>query len=181
MVPIAAGQPPGWKTKTHKRYTLKDRQLLQEMEDAVRSGPQACRRLFCVPCADVNVSSVSGHSLRKHETPFLVPYSRTTRPIQPLSQHAHPIPFRSLAQLEVGPHSTPQAVQQRQLPRVTQNPRHSITFSVEQQTTRVLREVAAYPGIWTVACKTRGGRGEGFEGECRTGSGRAVVVGPVVV
>ncbi|KAI0041192.1 DUF1630-domain-containing protein [Auriscalpium vulgare] len=35
------GPPPGWKTKTHKRFISKDRQLLQQMEDAFRRGPLA--------------------------------------------------------------------------------------------------------------------------------------------
>jgi len=33
-----AGPSPGWKTKTHKRYTSKDRQLLQTLETTAGSG-----------------------------------------------------------------------------------------------------------------------------------------------
>lgn len=33
-----AGPSPGWKTKTHKRYTTKDRQLLRTLETTAGSG-----------------------------------------------------------------------------------------------------------------------------------------------
>jgi hypothetical protein len=37
------GPSPGWKTKTHKRYTSKDRQLLQTLESTAGSGnTKAC-------------------------------------------------------------------------------------------------------------------------------------------
>jgi hypothetical protein len=39
-----AGLEPGWKTKTHKRYTSKDRQLLQQLEAVAGGGNEnACR------------------------------------------------------------------------------------------------------------------------------------------
>ncbi|EIM91458.1 DUF1630-domain-containing protein [Stereum hirsutum FP-91666 SS1] len=34
------GPPPGWKTKTHKRYISKDKILFVQMEDALRGGSQ---------------------------------------------------------------------------------------------------------------------------------------------
>ncbi|KAH9064018.1 hypothetical protein EDB87DRAFT_1786195 [Lactarius vividus] len=34
----SAGPEPGWKTKTHNRYTSKDRQLLQQLEAVARGG-----------------------------------------------------------------------------------------------------------------------------------------------
>lgn len=40
-----AGPSPGWKTKTHKRYTSKDRQLLQTLEAAAGSGNAKAREL----------------------------------------------------------------------------------------------------------------------------------------
>lgn len=43
------GLEPGWKTKTHKRYTSKDRQLLQQLEAVAGGGnTNACR--FRHPC-----------------------------------------------------------------------------------------------------------------------------------
>ena len=35
------GPPPGWKTKTHKRYISKDRELLKRLENALKGGDQA--------------------------------------------------------------------------------------------------------------------------------------------
>ncbi|KAF8879304.1 hypothetical protein CPB84DRAFT_1687970 [Gymnopilus junonius] len=49
-----AGPPPGWKTKTHRRYISKDRALLKQLENAVKGDDKArmdasiaLRRHFC--------------------------------------------------------------------------------------------------------------------------------------
>ncbi|SRR6266436_4175578 len=41
-----AGPPPGWKTKTHKRYTCKDRQLLRTLETVAESRNAKTRELY---------------------------------------------------------------------------------------------------------------------------------------
>src|SRR5580658_2719993 len=40
-----AGPSPGWKTKIHKRYTSKDRQLLRTLEIVAGSGDAKAREL----------------------------------------------------------------------------------------------------------------------------------------
>src|ERR1019366_5411423 len=50
-----AGPSPGWKTKTHKRYTSKDRQLLRTLETTAESG-NANAREFKAPHHDVRRS-----------------------------------------------------------------------------------------------------------------------------
>ncbi|KXN88654.1 Protein DENND6A [Leucoagaricus sp. SymC.cos] len=56
----SAGPPPGWKTKTHKRYTSKDHTLLKELEIAARGDDRqklrasfALRRHFCSRTTDL--------------------------------------------------------------------------------------------------------------------------------
>jgi len=58
---ISAGPPPGWKTKTHKRYISKDHALLKDLEIAIQRGDDrrklrasfALRRHFCSRSADL--------------------------------------------------------------------------------------------------------------------------------
>lgn len=38
-----AGPSPGWKTKTHRRYTSKDRQLLRNLETTAGNGDAKAR------------------------------------------------------------------------------------------------------------------------------------------
>jgi len=53
--PTTIGPPPGWKTKSHKRFISKDRDLLKQLEGACRSGGDRAkteaslilRRHFC--------------------------------------------------------------------------------------------------------------------------------------
>ncbi|KAJ7086181.1 hypothetical protein B0H15DRAFT_782487 [Mycena belliarum] len=65
-----AGPEPGWKTRTHKRYVSKDRQLLRRLEIACASGSDAER---------IAVSL----ELRRHF------HARTTELLVPLARYLH--------------------------------------------------------------------------------------------
>ncbi|TFK75071.1 DUF1630-domain-containing protein [Pluteus cervinus] len=61
------GPPPGWKTKTHKRYISKNRDLLRDLEKACQGNDDARMKASCL--------------LRQHF------HSRTTELITPLSRY----------------------------------------------------------------------------------------------
>lgn len=44
-----AGPAPGWKTKTHKRFISKDRELLKQLEDASRGSEQKSAYVMLLP------------------------------------------------------------------------------------------------------------------------------------
>lgn len=46
MLGQSAGPPPGWKTRTHKRYISKDRVLLKQLESAIKGDDPARKRLL---------------------------------------------------------------------------------------------------------------------------------------
>ena len=48
MLGQTAGPPPGWKTRTHRRYISKDRALLKQLENAIKGNDQA-RKLALLP------------------------------------------------------------------------------------------------------------------------------------
>ena len=43
-----AGPVPGWKTKTHRRYISKDRELLKQLEHACFKGNDKTRKVICL-------------------------------------------------------------------------------------------------------------------------------------
>ena len=53
-----AGPAPGWKTKTHKRYISKDRELLKQLEYACSKGNDTTRNLICLPFSGVLISNL---------------------------------------------------------------------------------------------------------------------------
>ena len=62
-----AGPSPGWKTKTHKRYTSKDRQLLRTLETTAGSGNAKASE--CKLTYDVRPSHESSSQwLKRHST-----------------------------------------------------------------------------------------------------------------
>jgi hypothetical protein len=46
MLGQAAGPPPGWKTRTHRRYISKDRALLKQIENAIKGNDRARKFAF---------------------------------------------------------------------------------------------------------------------------------------
>jgi len=106
------GPVPGWKTKTHKRYILKDRSLLKELEEALEGSERTkmdaslmLRRHFgsqsaallvplnrylttLIPSPAQSAQSSTGQWLR------LRPFS-TTSFLASLKAHGSPLPFRS--------------------------------------------------------------------------------------
>ena len=49
---VVTGPSPGWTTKTHRRHTSKDRQLLKSLEKAC-AGLEAERKYIIVPIGTV--------------------------------------------------------------------------------------------------------------------------------
>ncbi|KAI0321763.1 hypothetical protein OF83DRAFT_188447 [Amylostereum chailletii] len=107
----AAGPPPGWVTKTHRRFSSKDRQMLQQMENAFRSRPenlhevsQTLRRHFSSRTAALLVPlnrylntliPSPAEISREHSAPHrLRPFSNTHF-LASLKAHGTPLPFRS--------------------------------------------------------------------------------------
>ncbi|EJD06824.1 DUF1630-domain-containing protein [Fomitiporia mediterranea MF3/22] len=114
--PIIAGPVPGWQTKTHNRYISKDRDLLKQLESAIKKG------------GPLDVDGRLSLLLRRHFTTrsvqFLVPLNRYLNTLIPspatgsvggappaqslkpfnrdhffasLKTHGSPLPFRSSA------------------------------------------------------------------------------------
>lgn len=79
-----AGPAPGWKTKTHRRYISKDRELLKQLEHACSKGNDKTRKLI-LRVSLTELWSLSGMeaslNLRRH---FL---SRSTQLITPLARY----------------------------------------------------------------------------------------------
>ncbi|KAI9509798.1 hypothetical protein F5148DRAFT_1275067 [Russula earlei] len=103
-----AGPSPGWKTKTHKRYTSKDRQLLQASEATARNGSakalaEACfnlRRHFSSRSAALLVplnrylNTLIPRPSEASEGSRLKPFNNTNF-LASLKTHGAVLPFRS--------------------------------------------------------------------------------------
>ncbi|KAF8501566.1 hypothetical protein F5888DRAFT_1609074 [Russula emetica] len=80
-----AGPSPGWKTKTHKRYTSKDRQLLRTLETAAGSG-------------NAKALAEASFNLRRHfssrSAALLVPLNRYLNTLIPRPSEASTTGFR---------------------------------------------------------------------------------------
>lgn len=78
------GPMPGWKTKTHRRYTSKDRRLLKTLEQAVFKPNSEARTLrFAVkicfilrPCVEKEPALALRRHFASRTTEFLVPLNR---------------------------------------------------------------------------------------------------------
>ncbi|KAI0308843.1 hypothetical protein OF83DRAFT_1072912, partial [Amylostereum chailletii] len=110
----AAGPPPGWVTSTHKRFISKDRQVLQQMEEAFRSRPEirkplpqvslTLRRHFSSRTAALlvplnrylNTLIPSPVEIsRDHSAPHRLRPFNNTHFLASLKAHGTPLPFRS--------------------------------------------------------------------------------------
>ena len=92
-----AGPSPGWKTKTHKRYTTKDRQLLRTLETTAGSGnSKACEsRSTCAvrwPLTLFILVAEASFNLRRHfssrSAALLVPLNRYLNTLIPRPSEA---------------------------------------------------------------------------------------------
>ena len=119
----SAGIPPGWTTKTHKRFVSKDQHILQQAEDALGKRPENClfslRVYLSLKLTSHIVVKEASAALRRHlssrTAAMLVPLNRYLNTLIPpptetgtrlkpfnnahflasLKAHGSPLPFRS--------------------------------------------------------------------------------------
>lgn len=76
------GPSPGWKTKTHKRYTSKDRQLLQTLETTALSGnAKTCELTLHILLCDESPDRLfcpSGRGIFQPPLSLFIPFGRIT-------------------------------------------------------------------------------------------------------
>ena len=113
-----AGPSPGWKTKIHKRYTSKDRQLLRILETTAVGGNTKARELKRhTLCDGLMTFILSGRSVFRPPASLFLTFCGTAGSSQSLSEHAYTPTLR-------GKHGhAPQVLQQRKFLRFAQDTR----------------------------------------------------------
>ncbi|EAU85266.2 FAM116B protein [Coprinopsis cinerea okayama7 len=136
------GPPPGWRTKTHKRYISKDRALLKQLETACRGTD---RDRNSRPCCFTRFAKTL--LLKDYPT------NHTTSKI-PQQFDTHTSRSEECSRARLNKHAPAQAIQQCQLPRFAEGSWEHSSVQVDQSAYRVLREMASVTGIRDLAGAT---------------------------
>lgn len=100
------GPPPGWNTKSHKRYISRDQVLLKKLEEACKGGDGASkfssspqRRSILTHRVEMEASEALRQHFSSRTTAFLVPLQRYLNTLipTPADRSAPPTPIPSSA------------------------------------------------------------------------------------
>jgi hypothetical protein len=93
-----AGPAPGWKTKTHRRYISKDRELLKELEHACSKGNDKTRKVIApFPSTHFQLIPIRNGGFSKFQASFPFTFNTAYHTSSEIPQYPYTLSYGSKA------------------------------------------------------------------------------------